>query len=727
MSKRSLLLILSIVSMAVGLSSARAQERQPTPPSPLPSPSPAAEDRPSFPAQVEQVNVDVVVTDKKKTSIAGLTKDDFTILEDGAPQTIVSFEAVQLPPQPEASPAPRPPVSTNTAPELKTGRTFVIVFDDIHLTPQQAHRAKQAVAAFLSNGVREGDRVTLVATGGSAWWSTRMQAGRDELITMLKRLDGRHIPEIAQDRVSDYEAMRIHVYHDAQVEERVARRFETYGINQRQGGGSSASDNPAGAEGDPYVRGRASEVYFQAVARNRITLEVIERVLNSLQEVRGRKSMILVSEGFIYDPNMDEFKKVLQASRRANMAIYFVDTRGLGGSPIYQTAEFGPPIDTRDIGAMFTEDLEASEGSESIASDSGGFTVKNTNDLSKGIQRIADESRNYYLLGYNPSNTARDGRFRKITVKLEKKGLEVRARKGYYAPLDAGAKAASAEKDAKKKGGSDPEIQMALDSPYESDQIPMRMTAYVFDETLLGKASVVVAADIDVRGFAFEERDGRAYDTLEFLLVVAHRETGEFFRYDQKVEMKLLPATRERLTATWFPLAKDFELAPGGYQAKMVVRDRNSKHVGSVVHDFEVPDLSQFRASTPIISDTLQPSQDPKARPKPALLARRVFPAGSTLYFQYEVFGAAKEKGNGMPRVTAGFQIRRPDGTVVNRGAPTPITPTSLGKVSRMVGASLENVTPGPYEFVLSLKDEIGGKTLELREPFEVGPPAAGS
>src|SRR6185503_13101396 len=122
-------------------------------------------------------------------------------------------------------------------------------------------------------------------------------------------------------------------------------------------------------------------------------------------------------------------------------------------------------------------------GAESLAADSGGFSVKNTNDLGRGIQRIADESRSYYLLGYNSSNTSRDGRFRKITVKVPgKKGLTIRARKGYFARLEG-------KTVAKKTENADPAIQAALDSPYQEQGVPIRTTSYVFDETLLGKAS----------------------------------------------------------------------------------------------------------------------------------------------------------------------------------------------------------------------------------------------
>ncbi len=699
---------IAVALLALPASGLRSQEAAKTPDASTTQEQPA-----TFPAQVEQVTVDVVVTDKKGNPISGLTKDNLQVTEDGAPQTIVSFEAIEVAPKPSEKPAPRPRVSTNTVKEEQRGRTFVVVFDDIHLTPYMAQRAKAAVADFLKTGTREGDRVTLVATGGSAWWSTRMEAGREELIDLVKRLDGRYIPDTSPERMSDYEAMRIHIFRDPQVTARVSRRYETYGATaalQRQS--QQNSDIQTGE--DPYVSGRAAEVYFQATSRNRITLEVLERSLNALAPAKGRKSLILVSEGFIYDPNLDEFKKVTQASRRANTAIYFINSRGLEGMPMYMTAEFGPALPEQDIGAAFNENIEATEGADSLSADSGGFTVRNTNDLSAGIKRIADETRIYYLVGYNPTNTARDGKFRKIQVKVPgQKGVQVRARKGYYAPSDQKTAATS-------KPGVDPAIQQALDSPYEVDQVPLRMTHYVGEETLLGKAAVLVATEVDIRNLTFEEKDGRAMATVQFLLVTAHRQSGEYFRYDQAVELKLLPASRERLARTWLPIVRDFELRPGGYQTKIVVRDKASGRVGTVIHEFDVPGLEEFRVSTPIVSDVREAPAGGGAGGRLAVLARREFSQGSSLFCQFEVYGAAKDPKTSMPRVSMGYLVRGSDGTVLAGTNPTVINPTSIGKLSRMVGFSLESAAPGDYDMVMSFKDELAGKTLELHEPFTV-------
>src|SRR5512143_3981065 len=132
-------------------------------------------------------------------------------------------------------------------------------------------------------------------------------------------------------------------------------------------------------------------------------------------------------------------KDVTLASRRQNVPIYFIDTRGLQGLPDAFTAAFGRPIEVQDVVAVLADLTRDAEGSEALAIDTGGFVVKNSNDLSGGISRVSSESRAYYLLGYNPTDLRRDGKFRRIEVKLRpqaSKGLTVRAQRAASAPLD---------------------------------------------------------------------------------------------------------------------------------------------------------------------------------------------------------------------------------------------------------------------------------------------------
>jgi VWFA-related protein len=676
--------------------------------------SAATETPPSFAARVEQVVVDVVVTDKKGKPVTGLTRDDLIVKEDGVPQKILTFDAVALPEKPAPAPAPTPPprVSTNLSSPTARGRAFVIVFDNLNMTPFRARDAKGAVASFLQDGVRAGDYVSLIATGDGTWWTGRMNEDREKLIDVVKHLDGRRHLDTSSDRLSDYEAMRIHLFHDPMVTQRVLRRYAKYGVTQTTGRDINHPFSD-GAD-DPYLTARATQAYQEASARINATLEILERALNGLATAPGRKSVILVSDGFIDDANIHRFKKVYEASRRANAVVYFLDTRGLEGLPADYTAQFGPPVADQDAGAIFAESIEASGGSESIAAETGGFTIKNTNDLVAGIQKIAEETRAYYLLGYVPTNTARDGLFREIKVELrDPRGRKVRARKGYYAPSETGEEASSS------RPGIDPAFQAALDAPWTEDGIPMRMTAYLGGESTLGKATVHVVTEVDIRDFKLENVDGRYRGSIEFLLVVAHRQSGEYYRDDQTIDMNMLPSTRDRVYRTWLPIVREFDLKPGDHLAKMIVREVATGHVGSVVHEFEVPPLGEFRVSTPILSDTR--ADDSPGQPRPAFLARREFPRGAELLCQFDVFGASRDE-RGMPRVVQSGEVRRKNGPVYVRLPPTPIEPTSLGELSRVFGVTLDEAVPGDYEVVLTFRDELSGKTLEVHEPFRVVP-----
>jgi hypothetical protein len=416
-------------------------------------------------------------------------------------------------------------------------------------------------------------------------------------------------------------------------------------------------------------------------------------------------------------------KVLVEASLRVNVPVYFIDTRGLVGMPEALTAEFPSLFDVQDTVAVLATITRDAEGAENVALDTGGFAIKNTNDLSTGILRVSNESQAYYLLGYTPTSATRDGKFRKLEVRLDPaqaKGLKARARRGYFAPED-GARVASVSKE------KDPEIALALDSPFEKREVPLRVTSFTFEETISSRASVMVAAEVDIRELAMREEEGRFKDDLAFLIELEHRETGEVFRYDQKIEMAMLPETRETLSRSGYPVARDFTLPRGGYQARVVVRDLGNGRIGSVIHDFEVPDLASFRLSTPLLADTLEKREPGDAKPpRPVLQVRRVFAPDSTLYVQYSVFGAGKDETTRMPRVIAGYEIRRRDGgALFKSAAPTRINPTSLGSLIRLHGINLAGAPPGDYDLVLVARDEIGGKTVEVREPFAVVAPPA--
>ena len=667
--------------------------------------------------EIEQVTVDVVVLDKKGNPVTGLTQADFAVLDEGDPQEITSFELIDRQPgasPPETEAAPRIVTNLEVAIE-RPGRTFVILFDDIHIQPLNAQPAKAAVVAFLDRGVVEGDRATLVATSGNAWWSTRMMRGRDDLMAVLQRLEGMRLLDPPTERITDYEAIQIVEYRNTLVARRVQYRLEKYGTALQQ------SMDPQNREEaveffqrgivDPFVESLASRTYLRAKDRLRKGLQAIERVVESLAEGRDKKALLLVSDGFAEDPTQPALKRVIEAARRVNATLYFIDSGGLRALSQGYTAEFGTMLDQRDRMAAIADLSMEAEGSNALALDTGGFSIRDTNAFDEGAVRIGRESQSYYLLGYIPDGIPRDGRFRKIKVKVDG-DYEVRARRGYYAPSD------TPQARRPYREGVDPTLQSALDAASFSDAIPLRMTAFTMDPIGLNRSRAFVVADVDISSVEFADVEGSPVASLDTLTVVAHRDSDDFQRRDQTVDIRRRPGPVE--SPTWFSFVRNFEILPGEHQVKLVVRDTATDRVGSVVLELSAPPHDQFRISTPILTDIMNYPPGGTGG-VPALITRRTFQSGAPLYCRFDVYGAA-DSPDGRPRVEAGYTLRRQGGDVVSTALPSRIEPTSLGSLGRLLEIPLNGVAPGEYELVLRARDDVTGESRELVESFEVAP-----
>ena len=667
------------------------------------------------------MTVDAVVLDAKGNPVRGLTRNDFTVLEEGQPQTIASFDLIDRRETEHASQGPAVPARlvTNVVPREERGRTFVILFDDLHLTQQNAQQAKAAVAAFLDQGVVEGDQVTLISTSGAAWWSARLNAGREDLLAVVKRLEARRVLDPARERILDYEAVQIFYYHNVLVARRVTDRLERYGTSLQRSYDKAKQESAMELYGrgviDPYVENLAMETYFKMRARQTTTLEALERAARALSEGRDRKALLLVSEGFVEDPSQPGFKKVVEAARRVNAAVYFIDASGLQTLGAFNSAETSSaPLDSRDHMSALADLSREGEGAASLARDTGGFSIRSSNDFRDGAVKIGRESQTYYLIGYNPGEVPHDGRFRKIEVKVRVGGkYTVRARRGYFAPDPDDARAAENAR------GVDLVLQHALDATSFVDAIPLRMMAYVMEDVPPAAARVVLVADADVSKVDFRAEGEQEKATLDTLVVVAQRDSSDVVRTDQKVEIE-----RRKGAGTgplWYSFIRELSIPAGTHQAKLVVRDAATNRVGTVVIPFRIPPASELRVSTPVLTDTLN---NAPGGPVPALITRRTFPSSAQLYCRFDVFGAGRAQ-DGLPRVRAEHVIRRPDGTLVGRAPATLIEPTSLGALARMVTIPLRGVPPGDYELVIGVKDEVSGRAQQVIEPFSVTPPPA--
>src|SRR6185436_12639581 len=246
---------------------------------------------PSFPTEVEVITVDAVVVDAKGQPVTGLTREEFRVLEDGQPQEIVSFEAYERGEPGAADEEVRPPaVATNERGTELRGRAFALLLDDVFTPLQGSEEVRQAAARFLRTAVGPGDEVTISTTSGNAYWSAGLPDGLDDLLAVAARFKGRDTggrygtQEYAQSHQSEDE-MRY-----GQLELKRMSELEAYGIVS----GRKAGDQPIAREIDQIRQ-----------LRMKVTLAAVRRQLDALAAVRGRKSLILMSPGFLLDDGLD--------------------------------------------------------------------------------------------------------------------------------------------------------------------------------------------------------------------------------------------------------------------------------------------------------------------------------------------------------------------------------------------------------------------------------------
>lgn len=202
--------------------------------------------------------------------------------------------------------------------------------------------------------------------------------------------------------------------------------------------------------------------------------------------------------------------------------------------------------------------------------------------------------------------------------------------------------------------------------------------------------------------------------------IVAARDSGEVGRKDRVHDLALRPEAMSRMATTWLPVTHLYELAPGRYQARMVVMDRGSGRTGSVRHTFDVPSPSGLRLTTPVLTDMTAPGAGADAPVQPVPVARRAFDAGSRLLCRVEVWGAGPAGGSSSLDVV--YEVRRADGTVAARSTPGPLAADATGVYADVFKLMLNR--PGEYELRLQARDRASGGEGVASKRFVVTPAA---
>jgi VWFA-related protein len=663
---------------------------------------------PVFGAAVELVRLDVIVLDHDGKPVPGLIRDDFVVEESGRPQAIESFEPVVVARRP-APPVGEPPrVTAARVRSPAEGRAFYVFFDDAHVTAPSSEPVRVALRKFIRTELREGDWITVMAPQLDVWWTARDPWEYRQLESVVGRLQGQYVRDpggrLGTSGLSDFQAMCL--VEGLPTEMCSVRPLPaTAGGGGGGGGGAGgggaggvggSSGSSAGGGGDRVMgvglsnaEFLAEEVYARARPRIEITFGGLRQALDSLVPLRGHKSLLLISEGFLLIPDMPGYTEMIDTARRANVALHFFDPRGLESG----WAEEGPP----GLG-WGTERLLNSAGGDDLAGATGGRTIV-SNDPGEGLRRIAAESEAYYLLGYQPVEPKAGER--KVKVRVKREGLSVRARSRYFVESPAKAEAQPPKKDA---AGRTPAEAAAMRSLADTTELPLRVATLFFGDAGKGEVTTMFAAEVDDAVTAPIKR--------RFATVVEARprDGGKAVRDEYEQEVTVSPGAPTVLSRQW-------QMPPGVWQLRLLARDTTTGRIGTAIHTFEVPPAGVFRLSTPIVTGTLEKVD---GRDRLRLSLDRAFHPGQVLYCQYQAHGGAVDPAGNAPRVTAGGELRR-GAQLVCASPPSPIKPAPDGRVSRLVGVSLEALDAGEYELRLSARDEVTGAIASSIEPFRVG------
>lgn len=543
---------------------------------------------------VTLVQVDAVVTDKQGKPVTDLKPSDFEIYEDGRKQHITNFSFVAT--QPETSPTPakpeprsKPPGPPGPPTRLRPNqvrRTIALVVDDLGLSFESTAAVRDALKRFVDQQMQPGDLVAIIRTGAGMGALQQFTADKRELYAAIERVRWNMM---GRGGVSAFAPI---------------------------GGGASAGGSVA--ESVDELR---TEIYSVG------TLGALNFVIRGLRELPGRKSVILLSDGFrLYnrDQNsqrvLDALRRLTDLANRASVVIYTIDARGL------QTLALTAADDVKGqsseqieqaLDARRQELFDTQSGLQYLAQETGGFAIRNSNDLKGGIKRVLDDQRGYYLLGYVPeSSTFRLERglrkFHKIAVKVKTPALSVRSRTGFYGIADEQARPARRTPAQQVIG--------ALMSPFTSGDVHLKLTS-LFSHDAKAGSIVRSLLHIDPHDLSFTVKPDGSHEAVIDLLAVTFTDNGRVVQQEGRTYTLNVPdrhfvewAQRGVLYAINVPVKK-----AGAYQLRVAVRDSASERVGSANQFIEVPDIGKNRLT---LSGLVISGNDPAKR-RPADQATR--------------------------------------------------------------------------------------------------------
>jgi VWFA-related protein len=702
-----------LLTAAVILSSVGLAGQQPAPAGAQAPPQQPDPQMPpvTFRSEVNYVEVDAVVRDGQGRFVRDLRQGDFQVFEDGVPQTVTAFSLIDIPVTlsdralflPEDL---EPDVRSNTGPP--EGRLYVLLLDDIHTDAMRSVRVRQAARQFIERNLGANDLAAVIQTSGRSDGAQDFTNSRRLLTRAVDSFMGRKLRSPTLNKIDSYNLTRGGSQNATIADAEQAERM--HNARSMLTTLRSLSDWLAG------IRGRRKAVIFVSEG---IDYNIWDNAGPSSTTING-VNVLSRGDGSLL---VSEMRDVIAAATRANVSIYAIDPRGLyfPGDEAMQISGLPADAEALGIGVFALQDeLRMSQDTlRGISEETGGFASVSSNDFSTAFERIVDANSTYYVLGYYSTNDRRDGRYRKIEVRLNRPGLDVNARKGYVAARGRTA----VEKAIEASAGTSRELRDALNSPLQESALKMA----VFAMPLKGpasKAAIGIVTQFSGRQFAFTEKGGKFADRLEMSYVAINKQGKLTDGKRDVVDLSLRPETYQRVLEDGFRVLARMELPPGTYQLRVAAK-ASAGGTGSVHYDLAVPDFSKAPLSISGIAVTSKTAGGVptagsipdlgNALPAPPTTAR-AFPAGDELAVLAEIYDnqgaqphsveiAATLKAEGRVQVFANSETRSSSELGGARGG--------YGYTTRI---PLKDLEPGLYVLAIRARSTLGGTDPVTRE-----------
>jgi VWFA-related protein len=707
-------------------------------------PQPKAQDDDVLRINTDLVQTAITVIDKNGRFVDGLDRSQFELTVDGKPRPLSFFERItagsardeQLATraEPDAAPTKAPAI-----PPSVRGRSIVFFIDDLHLSPDSMNRTKQMLRHFLDNEMSSRDSVAVASASGQIGFLQQFTNNKVVLDAAMARLNP--VPYDARGfgtgstKMTEYMALSIQ-------NSRSDNKVQAFYIGECLKQSLPPKNTPAYRQlvaalqvmCENQVKNSARAVLMQAGAITLNTYNSLESLMRSSAKAPGRKLAFFVSDGFLMDtgaqgPGLREkLDRIIDAATRSGVVVYTIDARGLGAGMVVDAANSRPQTGSGDPGldmAMVGEVSAYQDAMNALAGDTGGRALRNQNYFDRWVEKVLDETSNYYLLAWRPDKEAEKApKFRHVKVTVTgRPDLTVRAPRGYVeGPPSATetAAAASGEKPSGGKASSKPEADLrdALSDYYAHGALPTRLSL-TFLNTPKNETVLTSSMQISSRGLMYGD-DGKQPATIKLAGVILSDKGKIASSFRNQLSVNPLDAGSSDAGVIY---NQHTPLAPGIYQVRVAARDEKSGQVGSAMQWVVIPDLARRELTLSSLLLGGQVLENAKIKDGGAQVQlsvdHRFLRSGHLGYWVF-VYNA-KRDATGAANLTAQTQVLR-EGQVVLASPQRKLGGGEADPERIPFGEelALKTLAPGRYDLRVTITDSIAGTSIAQNIDFEV-------